>query len=302
MLTGKGAALAQSLFNSFQNQYEAARKSNLERYQNILAGYTNRATQYQNQWTNLNTQYGERKDRIMGYLDGLGGTSRQAIADRYAQEQGRAQQSLRSRGLGNTTVGDSVSRGLLYDRNKAEMALDESLTLQRMGLDQNMSGEMLRAQQYVTDRLDELWGGRLDVQERRTDSYPDPSLLANLALQLGANTNKTVGVPSLGGGGGSVGGVVPSSRSQASPLASSFYGSPQQQAQQPTPFNYLPSYLQMGMSAPPSYAPPSPMFGGYSSMYPSTIFPSAQSSSPRVVQSGAWDDASLNSSFYNEAY
>lgn len=61
---------------------------------------------------NAETTYGQI---LSGFAANAG---QQGIVDQYAQQRGAADQSMISRGLGNTTVKDSVMRGLDYDQAK----------------------------------------------------------------------------------------------------------------------------------------------------------------------------------------
>ncbi len=63
---------------------------------------------------------------VMNTLKGVDASQRQAIQDAYAAQVGAGSQSLASRGLGNSTVVDSVNRGLLLDKSKADIALSNS--------------------------------------------------------------------------------------------------------------------------------------------------------------------------------
>lgn len=108
------------------------------------------------------------------------GHSDQLVKDvnqRFDQRQAQGTQDLINRGLGNTTVTSAVSRGINQDRD-AE--------LRRVG-DQQMEQQA-------------------QFMERRTDSYPDQQLLANLAIKSGQGGMTGSGSYSSGGGGGGVGG------------------------------------------------------------------------------------------------
>jgi hypothetical protein len=79
----------------------------------------------------LYNQYlGAYKDVLAG-VQNVGNAQRQAITDFYAKKQGDATQSLISRGLSNSTVTDSISRGLTLDEGKAQNDLAERVARMR---------------------------------------------------------------------------------------------------------------------------------------------------------------------------
>lgn len=121
--------------------------------------YNNLKTQINNDTANINTQYSNVGDRVrdqlagmgqatdqlklgqadirQGYdtlysdvisgLQGAGNSYRQQITDKYAQERGRASQGLINSGLGNSTVRAAMDRGLMFDEQKARIALEDQL-------------------------------------------------------------------------------------------------------------------------------------------------------------------------------
>ncbi len=90
---------------------------------------------------------------VMGTLDNAGAAAGQEITDQYAAQRGNTQQSLISRGLGNTTVRDSVERGLTYDESKSRVNLANQIAAQRAGYqthfaDLGVESAQRYAQQY----------------------------------------------------------------------------------------------------------------------------------------------------------
>lgn len=138
-----------NLFNQFQTAYDEGKAANLARYKQIKTGYQ------------------DRYDRGMKMLDGFGEQMGTDINNRSLQATGKAQQSLMNRGLGNTTVVDSVNRGIEADRSAEQRRLGEQITGMRMGADAQLAGD------------------KLQFMERRTDTYPSQEFLAQLAMQMG---------------------------------------------------------------------------------------------------------------------
>lgn len=71
--------------------------------------------------------YNQLSNSVLGELTNLGRSAAQDIADQYTALSGNAAQSLTSRGLGNTTISDSINRGLAYDKAKADVNLMETV-------------------------------------------------------------------------------------------------------------------------------------------------------------------------------
>lgn len=71
--------------------------------------------------------YGNLTNQVLNDIRGVGASQRQGIRDIYAQQAGTADQQLINSGLGNTTVRQSVQRGLVADRAKADIALSNQL-------------------------------------------------------------------------------------------------------------------------------------------------------------------------------
>lgn len=145
------AALYESLINQYQAAQDRAYAANESRYQQALSGYQ------------------QRYARGMANLDTLG-QQRDTDINRAADQQKAAtNQSAISRGLANTTVRDSLQRGVERDR--------------QYSLNQN--AEAVRQQRLNTDAT--LSGDTLGLIERRQDVYPSMEGLTNLAAQYGAS-------------------------------------------------------------------------------------------------------------------
>lgn len=115
---------------------------------------------------------------VMGTLDNAGAAAGQEITDQYAAQRGNAQQSLLSRGLGNTTVRDSVERGLTYDESKSRVNLANQIAAQRAGYQTHFADLGVEAAQ----RYAQQYGGIAQATAGYTGNY------GNMLTQL-ANSN-----------------------------------------------------------------------------------------------------------------
>lgn len=248
-ITQAGKPLVEKLYRSFEQAQAQAKAANEARYKQILEGFGQRQQGYALQQKAMNEAYNQRWQRGLSYLTDAGEEERAAIADRYAMESSRAEQSAIGRGLHNTTVLDTLRRGVLFDRMKAELALAGQLRQQRLATDMGLSGEALRARQFGVDRGDEIFQEKLGTIERRTDAYPDPALLANLALQLGA-----VG-PDVMVAGASAGGYALGGFSSPPPRGSSYGGGYYGSNYQPPASFTQPGYSSGGYTVTPTFSP-----------------------------------------------
>jgi hypothetical protein len=118
------------LAGNYKRAYSDALNTNAANYANVLKGYQQTmASQQQEQakvasgYTQLagavKTGYQNLSNQVLGRIAGTNASNLQEIADKYSQESGLASQQLVNRGLGNTTVQQSVQRGLALDNRKA---------------------------------------------------------------------------------------------------------------------------------------------------------------------------------------
>ena len=80
------------------------------------------------------------RERNMARVDQYGASARQDLDIRNRQEMARAGQSAIQRGLGNTTVYDSLQRGQQFDNTRQHLALEDQLLQNRISTDSSLSG------------------------------------------------------------------------------------------------------------------------------------------------------------------
>lgn len=167
MLAGLGGTPQQALSAlgpAYQSSYNAALDFNRQLGDTINTGY-NRTMEQQ-----IAGQQGIN-DTISAYGQSAG----QDLLDQYTRAKGSAAQGLISRGLGNTTVLDSVDRGLGYDYAKGGLHLADQLAAMRAGY-----------QNQFNQQNTGLAGQQLGFLERMTGQYPNAGLYGQLATQAGA--------------------------------------------------------------------------------------------------------------------
>jgi hypothetical protein len=158
--------------NDYMGAYQNALSLNQSNYNQILQGYQG------------------LQAAVLGDISGIDQSQRQALSDTYAQASGKAAQQMIQSGLGNSTVQQSVQRGLLLDKSKADVALSNQMAQLTAGY---------RAQ---------LGQSQLGWMNSISAPYPNAQAYGQLALQQGyaSRANQLYGqVPrglGLGGGGG----------------------------------------------------------------------------------------------------
>lgn len=80
------------------------------------------------------------RERNMGRIDAYGNSMRQDLSIANQQAMAKARQSAIGRGLGNTTILDSLARGQLFDNQRQVLALEDQLLQNRINTDSNLSG------------------------------------------------------------------------------------------------------------------------------------------------------------------
>ncbi len=111
--------------------YQGMIRQAQDSYKGIMAGYRNALSGQQRAQQGINQGYNRLQANVLGGLAGQGQARSQEIADYYTAQSGAAMQGLTNRGLGNTTIANSVGRGLAYDQTKAQNALRESVAGQQ---------------------------------------------------------------------------------------------------------------------------------------------------------------------------
>src|SRR6185436_14194491 len=178
----------------YASAYNAALQMNSTNYNNILAGFQQTAAQNQQVQQGIQAGYNRLEGDVLGGIQGIDLAQRQAISDQYARDRGKASQQLINRGLGNSTVQSAIDRGLIYDREKANVAL----TGQTQGINAQYRSQLGLAGLDYASRAAAANTAQANQQLQWMNSvnaaYPNASMYAQMAQMKGAS-----------GGGGGVG-------------------------------------------------------------------------------------------------
>lgn len=131
-------------------------QANDQTYQSILAGYKAQQQNFGQQAGAINSGYNQMISDNQGY----GASQKLALQQQYDRNTANTQQSMISRGLGNTGVLDSAQRGNNYDFANSQLTLQDQLLQRQQGLQQSQLGYQAQAQQQGAA----LQGQALDYQ------------------------------------------------------------------------------------------------------------------------------------------
>lgn len=146
-----------------QTDYNNALDFHGGNYQNILQGYQSALGLTQSNADRISSGYGALNTGVQNTIRGIDASQRQAIADTYAQQQGATTSSAVGRGLGNSTVLDSLQRGNTYDYNKANIALSNQMAQLQAGYQGQFGSAALAAQGTAAQQQAQLGGQYMGV-------------------------------------------------------------------------------------------------------------------------------------------
>lgn len=215
----------------YTTAYNQALQTNQQMYNNILGGYNSTMAYQQSQSQAIAQGYDTLQADTLGQLAGVQTAANQQAADQYAQQVGTQTQQMVDRGLGNSTVTNSVARGLQYDyskvlgQNAANFGQLNAQYQSQIGL----AG--LGYQGQALNDTTQLANQQLQFMNSVTVPYPDPYAYAALNQQAGAvsaggygGVSSPTGYGSYGGASGS--GKPPNTMNPSMGNQGSYYTSP----------------------------------------------------------------------------
>lgn len=108
------------------------------------------------------------RERNMGRIDQYGNSMRSDLDIKAQQQMAAAQQSAIQRGLGNTTVLNSLQRGAAFDNNRQKLALEDQLLQNRIATDSNLSGAYQGILQNRAQALGSQWNQNVQNENQLT--------------------------------------------------------------------------------------------------------------------------------------
>lgn len=151
----------------------------------IASGYNTLRQQQVAAQNNVIGGYNRLSNQVMGTIGGIGRAEAQRLADQYTAFSGQQAQQLTNRGLANTTIANSVQRGVSLDKAKADVELQGKIAglqanyLSQIGLaglgyqgqavgqQSALGSEALMAQQRFSPTYAQLYSGMADAAYRQ---------------------------------------------------------------------------------------------------------------------------------------
>ena len=186
---GLGGSASQSLAalgTGYANAYRDALAMNQANYGNILAGYQQTLGANADARNAIGSGYDQLLNDVLGGIGSLGQSRQRDINAQYTQQSGQQAQQLINRGLGNTTVQQSVQRGLQFDQARASNDLAEQIANQTASFRSSLgqAGLGYRERAVAANSADAM--RQLDWMNSVNAQYPDAGQYAMLAQQFGA--------------------------------------------------------------------------------------------------------------------
>jgi hypothetical protein len=187
--------------------YESMYNQSMGLYGGILGGYASALQQQQAAQQNVMAGYNNLQSTVLGGLAGQGQARSADLAANYTMRQGREMQNLISRGLGNSTIQSSVTRGLAFDEQRAQNSLAEDVARQNAEYQSRLGLASLGYQAQAAQQNMALLGQQLNYQ-----SGWQSNLLGSSLQGMGReDAYRNQMINRLGGGGISGGEASPNS-------------------------------------------------------------------------------------------
>lgn len=185
---GTGGRLATRLGNQDQADLNSANAANDARYQESLN--TNQQG-FANQMDFLGNVLGQQQ----AALQGAGGTAHELENRRLGKQLGSSQQSLFGRGLGNSTVVDSMAKGYQTDSALVQNAIDEGVNRDKLNI-------LSQYGQQGNANIGNSTAQRIGIVGSKSDLPPNTGASQQLLSQPGAQGGRLGGGTRNGQGGG----------------------------------------------------------------------------------------------------
>lgn len=165
------------LATAADKERQAMMQREAERQNAVIGGYNQQLSKSsaagQQAYNQLAADYGAltadaaaTRDRNMGRIDQYGNSMRQDLDIQNQQRLAAARQSAIQRGLGNTTIQDSLVRGQNFDNTRQRLALEDQLLQNRIATDSQLSGAYQSALQNRAQGLNTQWNRNIDNDNR----------------------------------------------------------------------------------------------------------------------------------------
>lgn len=145
-ISARDAARQQSVIGGYDQQMLNSRNAGQQGYDTLARNYDQIAA-----------DAAATRERNMGRVDQYGASMRQDLAIKNQQALAAANQSAIKRGLGNTTITDSLARGVSFDNQRQVLSLEDQLLQNRIATDSNLSNAYQGVLQNRATGLNSQW-------------------------------------------------------------------------------------------------------------------------------------------------
>lgn len=128
-MAAREAARQNQVLSGYQQQIDNSRLMGTQGYDRLAGDYAQ-----------VTADAAATRARNMGRIDQYGQSMRADLDAKARQAMAAAQQSAIQRGLGNTTIRDSLMRGQAFDNARQQMSLEDQLLQNRIATDSQLSG------------------------------------------------------------------------------------------------------------------------------------------------------------------
>jgi len=145
-MAAREAARQNQVLSGYQQQIDNSRLMGTQGYDRLAGDYAQ-----------VTADAAATRARNMGRIDQYGQSMRADLDAKARQAMAAAQQSAIQRGLGNTTIRDSLMRGQAFDNTRQQMSLEDQLLQNRIATDSQLSGVYQGALQNRAQGLNQQW-------------------------------------------------------------------------------------------------------------------------------------------------
>lgn len=183
---GNPSAAAANLGPAYASNFNTSANLNNAILQGTQTGYQNLRGQLDQQYGDIYGKFQNLYGDVLGRIAGTNQTNMQDINTAYNAQAGNTTQSLISRGLGNSTVLDSMQRGVEADRQRALTASQNQFTQLGAGYASAIGGQGLQSQQQGAQTQANLGSQQLQFLGSTQAPYPNAGMYSQMAQMYGA--------------------------------------------------------------------------------------------------------------------
>jgi flagellar motor protein MotB len=174
----KNLALFNTAKTEFQTAFDTAKAANLERFEEVKAGFSDIISGREGAGPELQTFDASQ-------FAGLGNQARRDVRQTFKNVKAANIQQLVDSGLVGTSQVGAVTAGTARGEASEISRVDESLRREQIGITTGIDRFNVGQKTDFARRLEDLKTGRLAFIERREDIFPDQNALLQLAQSIG---------------------------------------------------------------------------------------------------------------------